>query len=163
MEKLTLGQVLDKMELDEVAVLVVDNKDKYKLGLPLNQSGLQYDTNDNNILKTLNGEKLVIVKFFKTNDENRKEFVIMKKELYYTLKDKLEINKKNENKSDTEEFDFVLPNNGSIYVYRAKLIKSREGNEMIYRVRWDNNIDNYSDYSIEHMNSQLNSGRWIKL
>jgi hypothetical protein len=161
MEKLTLGQVLDRLELDEVAVKVGNLETKYILNMPVNQSGLQYDTNDRNILKTLDGHQLVIAKYFKANDEKRKEFVIMKKELYNTLKGKLEINKQNENKSDTEEFDFVL--SVSKKMYHAKLIKNHEGNEMIYRVRWDDDINHYSDYSMEHMNNRLKSGTWIKL
>lgn len=165
MEKLTLGQVLDNMKLDEVAVLVDKHDVKYLYGELVNQSGLQYDTNDNNILKTLEGHEVIITKYFKDNEERKLRFVIMNKDLYYILNSKLKhyTNKNDEEKSDTDEFDFVLPNNGSKYVYRAKLIKNREGNEMIYRVRWDDNIDNYSDYSMEHMNNRLKSGTWIKL
>ena len=81
MERLTIGQVVDRMELDEVAIKVDGNFGDVDVeGYVRNTTGLFFDTNDHNKLKSLTGAEITICKTF---DEEDEEFlVIIKRDVY---------------------------------------------------------------------------------
>lgn len=164
MKKLTFGQVMDTLKLDEVAVKIGKPPVESLHGMKLNKSGLQYDTNDRNILKTLDGNSVIIFKFFIDEQEQKSEYFIMKKDLYFALQDKFKgIDVKFESESDAE-FDFVCGEDKE--VFHAKLVE--KGNEMQYHITWEDRANESwgkrgTMYSVEHVNKLLKDEGWIKL
>lgn len=86
MEKLTFAQVLSKMGLDEIAINVDANFDRSSFlieGYLPNTTGIHYDGSDNNILKSLNGNDIVLYYDLDKNEEEG--YVIIKRDLYERL------------------------------------------------------------------------------
>lgn len=78
--RLTLGQVIDQMEIDEVAIQVETGPEI--VGYE-DATGIFFDANDNNLLKSLPCNELCISKVF---DAPSARFVIVKRELYETIR-----------------------------------------------------------------------------
>ena len=81
MEKLTIGQVIDRMELDEVAIKVNGNFGESEFeGYVHSSTGIYFDAEDHNKLKSLTGAEIAICKTFDEKDEDF--LVIVKREVY---------------------------------------------------------------------------------
>lgn len=82
MGKYTLGQVIDKLQIGEVAIKVEGafGETCYIEGHENLMSGIYYDEYDRGILKSLEGGKLAVVKTPPDVDED--SYVIMPREAY---------------------------------------------------------------------------------
>lgn len=81
MEYYTTGQAIDKLGMDEVAIRVDGEVGKCNIyNCTYLTTGFHYDKNDNNILKTLEGNELVVAKA--VGDLKKTLFAIMPRETY---------------------------------------------------------------------------------
>lgn len=85
-EKLTFSQVLDVLTPSEIAIKIDVNYEISEIlnGYLINEVGIHYDPKDNNILKSLNGNELIIAY---TEFGKEEHFVIIKRELYNSIFD----------------------------------------------------------------------------
>lgn len=85
MKKYTLGEVVDIMKLNEVAIKVEGNfsdEDIFDNHIPV--KGLQFDENDNGILKELDGSRIVLSNNPKFSVEY---YIILSREYYQKVLD----------------------------------------------------------------------------
>ena len=82
MGKYTLGQVIDLLELDEVAIKVdgMFNEECHIKGSDYVKTGVYYDKYDNNIFKALDGREIYIGKEMEGMPVD--QYVIMPREAY---------------------------------------------------------------------------------